>query len=435
MTVDFAAKTDKTTVNQKSIDRGYQSNAALGRLKAFMHQISKTRRSIFWLLCLRSLQVKRLQAMLGIGSLIVGAAVCSLLLNLYGGVERKMNESFRAFGANVIVAPRGAGVASSAATSLMDESWADKLTANRNFANLPMLYVVSHLDPVVPDPRMPGGENAMAVGTDLGKLIKMNPNWRLEGSSTALRPQDCIVGVHLAAEMGFHMGDQIGLSALPSGTDTAQTTSRTFHIAAVVSTGDSADDQVFTPLAPLEQMAGLNGKISLVELRVPGDAPEIEAAIHRLTAAFPQLDVRPVRQIVYAQGRVLGTIRRLMLSLTVLILVIIALCVAATMTAIVLERRKDVAVMKALGASDRAVMEIFLCEGAAIGLLGGIVGFFIGALLARDAAARLFHVALSPSGWVFPVVCIASIVLAVIATLLPVRIVRRIQPAAALKGA
>lgn len=373
--------------------------------------------------------------MLGIGSLIVGAAVCSLLLNLYGGVERKMNESFRDFGANVIVAPRGAGGPSRAATSLMDESWADKLSANRNFASLPVLYVVSHLDPVVPDPRMPGGENVMAVGTDLGSLITMNPNWHVEGSSTALSARDCVVGARLAAEMGFHPGDQIELSALPSGTDTAQTISRTFRIAAVVSAGDSADDQVFAPLAPLEQMAGLTGKISLIELRVPGDAPEIEATIHRLTAGFSQLDVRPVRQIVYAQGRVLGTIRRLMLSLTALILVIIALCVAATMTAIVLERRKDVAVMKALGASDRAVMEIFLCESAAIGLLGGIVGFFIGALLARNAAASLFHVALNPSGWVFPMVCIVSVALAVIATLLPVRIVRGIQPAAALKGA
>lgn len=373
--------------------------------------------------------------MLGLGSLIVGAAVCSLLLNLYGGVERKMNESFRAFGANVIVAPRGAGGQSNTLPGLMDASWTGKLRAERGVASLPVLYVVSHLDPVALDPRLPGGENVMAVGTELEGLIKMNPNWRVQGATTSFQAQDCVVGAHLAAEMGFHPGDQINLSALPSTDNSGKLPTQTFRVAAIVSTGASADDQVFAPLAALEQMAGLAGKISLVELRVPGDERTIEAAIDRLTAAFPELEVRPVRQIVYAQGRVLATIRKLMLSLTTLILVIIALCVAATMTAIVLERRKDVAVMKALGASDHAVMEIFLCEGAALGVLGGLAGFFIGALLARAAAARLFHVALDPSGWVFPVVCASTIGLAVIATLLPVRIVRRIQPAAALKGA
>ncbi|MGH9403520.1 MAG: ABC transporter permease [Terriglobia bacterium] len=400
-----------------------------------MSQKPKSQRSIFWLLCLRSLQVKRPQAMLAIGSLVVGAAVCSLLLNLYGGVERKMTESFSAFGANVILAPRDVALQSSALPSLMQEPRADAFERMPGIASLPVLYAVSHLNPVEPDPRLPGGENVMAVGTDLGGLAQMNPNWRLQGKGSAFKSQDCIVGAHLAGEMRFHPGDQLQLSSLSSGAKAGHVIPETFRIAAIVSTGASEDDQVFTPLATLQQMAGLPGKISLMELRVPGDTQAIEAGIRQLAAAFPGLTVRPVRQIVYSQGRVLTTIRRLMLALTALILVIIALCVAATMTAIVLERRKDVAVMKALGASDRVVMELFISEGAALGLLGGLLGFFIGAFFARDVAARLFHVALAPSWWVFPVVCISTAVLAVVATMLPVRIVRGIQPAAALKGA
>ncbi len=147
------------------------------------------------------------------------------------------------------------------------------------------------------------------------------------------------------------------------------------------------------------------------------------------------MDARPVRQIVYSEAKVLGTVSRLMLALTILILTIIALCVASTMTAIVLERRKDIAVMKALGASNRAVMELFVSEGVALGLIGGLAGFFLGALFAREIALRLFDVALAPSWWVFPVVCLSTIVLAVFATLFPVRVVRRIQPAVVLKGA
>ena len=144
--------------------------------------------------------------------------------------------------------------------------------------------------------------------------------------------------------------------------------------------------------------------------------------------------MRPIRQIVYSSGKVLETIRWLMLSLTGLILVIIALCVMATMTAIVLERRKDIAVMKSLGAGDRLVMRLFLTEGAALGMIGGVAGFALGLGLAHEMARRLFSVSLSLTWWTFPAVCLASMMLAVLATLFPVRMVRGIQPARELRG-
>lgn len=404
---------------------------------------TRSRRGIFWMLCLRSLQVKRLQALLGLGSLIVGATVCSLLLNLYSGVSRKMSESFRAFGPNVVAASRAASL-ESALPSLMDESWLGKLTAapdaREGFASLPVLYDVARLDPAQPDPRMPEDENVMAVGTDLAGLLAMNPNWRIVGARQGFHSGDCLVGEHLAAEMRFHRGDALRLSPPAARNATPAIATRgaaagTFRVSGIIATGASEDDQIFVPLADLQRIAGTPGKISLVEMRVPGNAKAIEAAIRRMSAGFPGLTVRPVRQIVYSEGRVLASIGRLMAALTALILVIIALCVAAAMTAIVIERRKDIAVMKALGASDRQVMNIFLGEGAALGLLGGVAGFFIGALLARDTGARLFHVALSPIWSLLPVIAAAAALLAIVATLLPVRRVRAIQPAAALKGA
>lgn len=396
-------------------------------------------RSMFWLLCLRSLQVKRPQAMLGIGSLIVGAAVCSLLLNLYGGVERKMSDSFRAFGANVILAPRETAHPSSALLGVMEAPKANRFdTLHHGFpglATVPMLYVVMHLNSAVADPQFSGGGNVLAVGTDLGSLIEMNPNWRVEGARAKFSSEDCLAGARLAKQMNLHPGDRLELGMLHPAPASDHAAAKTFRVAAIVSTGASADDQVFVPLGAIQALADLPGKVSNVELRVPGGTHEIQAGVNRLVKSFPEMSVRPVRQIVYSEGKVLGTIRRLMLALTSLILVIIALCVTAVMTAMVIERRKDVAVMKALGASDRLVMEIFLSEGAVLGLLGGLTGFFIGAILARGVALRLFGVSLAPDWRVFPVVCVSTMMLAIIATLFPVRMVRSIQPASALKGA
>jgi putative ABC transport system permease protein len=178
----------------------------------------------------------------------------------------------------------------------------------------------------------------------------------------------------------------------------------------------------------------MEGKVTLVELSLPGETREVESTVKQLAALLPGLEVRPIRQIVYSEGKVLGTIRWLLLSLTVLILVIIALCVMATMTAIVLERRKDIGVMKALGAADALLMRLFMTEGAGLGLVGGILGYAVGALLARSVAARLFGVTLNLNLWTLPVVCGLTIALAIISAQVPVRFVRAIQPTVVLKG-
>src|SRR5579864_6966935 len=125
----------------------------------------RIRRSLFWRLWLRSLTVKRPQAALAIGSVLVGATVASMLLNLYGDARRKMTQEFRAYGPNVVLAPGDStglkdqtlsGVAaerlsnSDIMTGVIDQGVMDGLTSfiqhGNGFAAVPMLYVVSHIN-------------------------------------------------------------------------------------------------------------------------------------------------------------------------------------------------------------------------------------------------------------------------------------------------
>jgi putative ABC transport system permease protein len=106
----------------------------------------------------------------------------------------------------------------------------------------------------------------------------------------------------------------------------------------------------------------------------------------------------------------------------------------ATMTALVLERKKDVAVMKALGATDRLIMRLFLCEGAGMGITGGVLGCGLGLLLARELGLKLFGVPLDPAWWTLPLISLGSMAVAVLATVFPVRMAQAVQPAATLKG-
>ncbi|MGO8736714.1 MAG: ABC transporter permease [Terriglobia bacterium] len=398
--------------------------------------------SLFFRLWWRSVSVKRPQAALGLLSLLVGAAVMSMLLNLYGGVRRKMTQEFRAYGSNVVLAPgsspssdstTGSGVMDQGVMSLVQEFARQR----EGVMALPVLYGVVRLKRISPDPRLPEFENVVAVGTDLFGLIKMNPGWRESKAGDYSGPLPlpvCAVGARIASRLRVGLGDTIDLEALASSPGTGADDGVTCRLASVLTTGSSEDDQVFLPLQELQRLMGMTGKISLVQLRLPGETGEVERSIRDLSKALPGVDVRPIRQIVYSEGRVLGVIRWILLSVTALILVIIVICLMATMTAIVLERRKDIGVMKALGASDLQVMRLFLAEGAALGMVGGCAGFFLGNFSAYGLAHHLFGVALGVIWWTLPLVCGLAVLLALGAAVFPVRMLRAIQPAVVLKG-
>jgi putative ABC transport system permease protein len=415
------------------------------RISNFQFPLSNFTFRIWW----RALAVKRPQAAVAMGSLLVGALVSSALVNLYRDVRHKMTHEFAAYGPNVVLAP---GYDSSdSLDNLMDESVLAHLERFRRMvdglAAAPALFVVVRIDRVTRNAGSNAAQsvdpgNAVAVGTDFAALRRLNPSWHLQGSVQTLALGACAIGEHLAAQLHVAIGDSVRIQALGStvGPDgvrpevSAPRSYQVFSVSNVVSTGSSEDDQIFVPVGALQNLAGLTGKISLVQLNIPGEPNEIERLISELSLSFPGLEVRPIRQIVYSEGRVLSTLRWLVASLTGLILIIIGLCVMATVTAIVLERRKDIAVMKALGSSDHRVMRLFLSEVAALGLLGGLAGWVLGAFLARDLGRRLFDVTLKLSLWTIPAVVVASVLLAALAALLPIRVVHRIQPATILKG-
>ena len=410
-----------------------------------MNRFSMTRLphgSMFWRLWWRAVSVQRSQAALALGSLMVGAAIASMLLNLYGDVRRKMTEDFRSYGANVVIVPAStASTAGSEGNPMVEEPALEPLarfaraTPGTSFASV--LYGVVRVSPAASDPRLPEFANVAAAGAGFGALRRLNPGWREEGDAIPadLPPGDCAVGSNLAARLHVRQGDSISLRRVSSTADPANPAPAVkYRVATILTTGASEDDQVFLPLNTLQSLLGIPGKVTLAELSIPGETHDVENAIRRLAALLPGLEVRPIRQIVYSEGKVLGTVRWLLLSLTILILVIIALCVMATMTAIVLERRKDIGVMKALGAADTLLMRLFMTEGAGLGLAAGVLGYGVGALLAHVLGERLFGVALSLHAWTLPVVCGLTVALAVFAAQMPVRIVRAIQPTVVLKG-
>jgi putative ABC transport system permease protein len=145
------------------------------------------------------------------------------------------------------------------------------------------------------------------------------------------------------------------------------------------------------------------------------------------------VQVRPIREVTDAEGRLLGRIRLLIVSMIALILVLTALCVLATMAALAMERRADVGLMKALGGSIGRIALIFIAEVGALGALGGIVGAALGAVLAYWMGLRVFEAAIPPRWEVFPITVVTMTAVAM-AGALPLRALGAVKPASILRG-
>jgi putative ABC transport system permease protein len=357
-------------------------------------------------------------------ALISGAAVISALLNLDLDVERKLTEEFRSLGANVVIASQPgvqAADAGSANPSLLSESRMETelraIDSSDVGGSAPYLYLVgraAHLPVVV-------------AGTWLDQIHALDPTWKLEGSWINSRSDlmHCLVGRNVAQRFHLRRGSQLDLSYLGQSSHPT--------VAGVIDSGGSEDNQIFVNLPVAQQLARTPDGIELWQLSANGTKQGLADFIERLRSRFPDLDVHPIRQVTQAQGDLLNRIRVLIVGMVLLILVLTALCVLATMAALAMERREDVGLMKALGGSISRVVGLFLAEVGVLGGAGGLLGSIAGAALSRWMGRRVFGTSISPRWEIFPLT-ISLMVAVALAGALPLRLLGKVKPAVILRG-
>ena len=371
-----------------------------------MNRASKPHTSMFLRMLMRAAILRRGRAASALLAMVVAAAVATAMLNLYVDVQAKLRKEFRNYGANVVVVGKdGAALPENALATV------NTTLAGRGLA-VPFAYVVA---------RTSDGQSVVVSGTDFDQVRKLDSWWSVSAWPTAT--QQALLGSRAAAvvsqqnkpfDLSFQ-GKKIHLS--PAGT---------------LSTGAAEDSRVYISLEDFEVWTGV--KPSTIEIAASGSPDEVDATITRLTQALPMAEVRPVRQIMEGEARVLGKTRATLLAAAALIILTSALCVLSTLMGWVLDRRRDFAIMKALGASERLVSGFFAAEAAALGAIGALTGFVIGIGVAAWIGRVNFHAPVVPRLNVLPWVLIGSVGVALISAVLPISLLRRVQPAVILRG-
>ena len=185
-------------------------------------------------------------------------------------------------------------------------------------------------------------------------------------------------------------------------------------------------------LAAFTRWTGLSPTV--LEVQVPGSAARVEAAIGSLQHEFPGTRVEPIRQLVEGESRIVDRTHALMYAAVLLIALTVGVSVLATLSASILERRRDFALMKALGGSHLHLMALFLVEALVLALAGVVTGFVIGSAAALVISELNFHTATLPHVSVVPIILLLNVAIAAAAAFFPARVLRSLQPAALLRG-
>jgi putative ABC transport system permease protein len=383
-------------------------------------------RKMFWRILRRIFTSNRGRLFVILLALGAGAAVTAALLNLQIDAKRRITTEFRAFGSNVLIVPKGASASSS---ETLPESIIHSVPVNLPSGRVAVsaaLYLVAS----VSIGQSGKSRSVVVAGTNPFAFITMSLRPRSApaaspNESTASLEHVCVVGARVAQRMGVQQDAEL---VLANGDR-----HESCRVASFRETGGPEDDRVAIRLRTAQRLTDLPGRISAIEITVPGTPGAIQSYITDLQRLLPDAEVRPIRQFTEGEAKIYNRISGILSYTVALVLVLTALCVMAAMTNVAMERRNDVGLMKAIGGATRSVLRLFLTEAALLGLAGGVLGAALGLLLSIWLGEQVFGVAARPRLIVYPV-AVALTMLVSIAGAYPLRRLANVRPASVFRG-
>ena len=410
---------------------------------------------------------------LAVLTVFLAASLLSALLAVSLDIGDKMAREMKSYGANIIVEPAEQAVL----PSLFGEGEENPLEGQgtlktSDLANIMDIFWRNNIVGFAPmlEGRVMLGEQVIPVaGTffehhfpvsdepdyHTGQKI-ISPYWHVEGAwpddeqvdLLQEAPIQALVGAGLAAKQGWGVGSEVSIDGY------------TVVISGVLSSGGEEDSALIVPLALAQEWLGLQGKIHHVKvsaLTVPENElsrkalqdPEaldsesydvwyctayVSAIAHQLEEAIPGSVVRPIWQVAASEGVVIEKLQWLLIVVTLAALVATAMGIASLMTSTLMERAKEIGLMKALGAHNWQVALLFYAEACISAVIGALLGCFAGWGLGYLIGWQLFEAPLRFTWIVVPCVILISIAIALVGTWFPVRRITQLYPIEVLYG-
>jgi putative ABC transport system permease protein len=415
----------------------------------------------------------RRRKVLVVATIILAASLITALMNLSIGVGDKMAKEMKSYGANITVVPNSESISLDIDgvdfnplkdRVFLEEADLPKIKEifwhNNVIGFAPFLKVAAEIAGADGPISLLGTRFDLPLSLSEDEEFRVgvkaiNPFWQVRGRWPEDKdPAGVLAGAELARRLHLDVGSRIALR-MPGR---ARLT--TVTVKGILQTGGLEESFLVAPLPLVQELAALPGKVQSVSvsaLTVPEDrlsrrtrggsdaldaleydlwycTAYVTSIAHQIEEAIPNSTVRPIWQVAASEGTVINKLQLLMLVVTVAVFIASGLGISSLMITTIMERSREIGLMKALGASEAEVHLLFLAESVIVGGIGGLLGCAGGAVLSQVIGLSIFGSTVAFNFIAIPVSVAVSVLIALAGSLLPSRLISRLHPAEVLHG-
>ena len=417
---------------------------------------------------------RKSRALMAVIATLVGAATLFCLAAICLVVPQQMSDEMRAYGANIIVTP-------------LEGEWKNGIdramvlhTNDMVLAKGAMRSATYRYENV----RINAAPYVLA-GIDVRSVKSLNKHWNVDGSWPS--SGNVMVGRDVALAMGLKIGSRIAIayrssdnaagshkpaeksenkaanksadksankpaqnSVANSSEESAQNSSQqklvegrvstdimdthgtTFRVCGILDTGGAEDSMLYALNADVNTLTGVKRGADVIAYS--SSAPSVDAVVRSINdMTSMRVRAQQVTKVTAADTGIVTMLRSLFWIVSLVVLVLMMVGVSTTISSIVQQRRNEIGLRKALGASAKSIGVEFTAEAGLYGFVGGIAGTAVGYVFARLLAAMVFARDLGVNWWLVAFSVAFSIIASCVAALPPVLRASKIDPAIVLR--
>ncbi|WP_022819426.1 ABC transporter permease [Fusobacterium russii] len=398
-----------------------------------------TKRKMYFKMIVNSLIRRRARMIVALLAIAIGATIMSGLVTIYYDIPRQLGKEFRSYGANFVILPAG------------DEKISEE-EFQKVKSEIPKEKIVG-MAPYRYETTKINQQPYILTGTDMLEAKKNSPFWYIEGEwSTNNDGNNVMIGKEISKKLNLKIGDSFIVEGPKAGTkvtasshsDSAEDSklkdigddfySKKLTVKGIITTGGAEESFIFLPLTLLNEILEDKTNIDGIEASIEADSKTLENLAEKIKINLSNVIGRPVKRVTQSQDIVLGKLQALVLLVNTVVLILTMISVGTTMMAVVAERRKEIGLKKALGATDKEIKSEFLGEGSILGFIGGVLGVGLGFIFAQEVSLRVFGRAINFPILFAPITIIVSMLVTVFSCLYPVKKAIEVDPALVLRG-
>lgn len=340
-----------------------------------------------------NLRRRRGKALFLTAGISIGIGTVVALLNLSGSIKEEIGSQLDRFGANIVVLPQSNTLALDyGGISVSGMSFdVHQLTDEdaRRIAEIPYRKRLSVVAPKLLSAVQVEGKQVLLAGVDFGAELRLKRWWRIAGQKPRSQ-DDVLVGYDAAKALSLIEAPALA-EQTPAGTthhasdrpldlsirhDSLQIAGRAHRVAGIIApTGGPEDRMIFGSLVNVQALLGRPGQLSIIEVSALCKDCPVNDIVSQISRQLPHAKVSAVQQAVLARSEAVERLTKFSVVVSAVVLAIGALMIFTTMMGSVIERTKEIGVLRAIGFRRAHIIKELMIEVGAISTSGGLIGW------------------------------------------------------------